>query len=72
MKKYLKKYERQIKTFIEAFTSYIAINIVTSDINSKSAVYALIAGAIGSALSVLMNINREKQTTFNEDNLEEE
>lgn len=72
MKNFIKKYERQIKTFFEAFASYIAINIMTSDLNSKSAVYGLIAGAIGSALSVLMNIDRNKQTTFNDDDFEEE
>lgn len=60
MKNFIKKYERQIKTFIEAFTSYIAINILTTDISSKTAVYGLIAGAIGSAISILMNIKKEK------------
>lgn len=60
MKKILKnsKIERAIKTFIEAFASYIAVNIMVVDINSKTAIYGLIAGAIGSAISVLLNIKK--------------
>ena len=56
MKNILKnqKTERAIKTFIEAFASYIAVNIMLVDISSKTAIYALIAGAIGSAISVLL------------------
>lgn len=58
--KYLKKpkVERAIKTFIEVFSSFIAVNIMTIDLNSKTAVYGLIAGAIGSALSVVFNIRK--------------
>ena len=40
------------------FASYIAVNIMVIDINSKTAVYGLIAGAIGSAISVLLNIKK--------------
>lgn len=50
------KVERAIKTFIEVFSSYIAVNIMTVDLTSKTALYGLIAGAIGSAISVVLNI----------------
>lgn len=59
-KKFIKKtqVERAIKTFIEVCSSYIAVNIATVDITSKTALYSLIAGGIGSALSVIININK--------------
>ena len=61
LKKILKKskIERAIKTFIEVFASYIAVNIMTVDITSKTAIYGLIAGAIGSAISVVLNIKKK-------------
>lgn len=49
------KVERAIKTFIEVFSSYIAVNVMTIDLTSKTAMYGLIAGAIGSAISVVIN-----------------
>lgn len=49
------KVERALKTFIEAFASYIAINIMTTDFTSAEAIKAVIVGAIASALSVLIN-----------------
>ena len=58
MKKIIKKYERQIKTFIEVFFSYIAINIISTDITNKTALYALLAGAIGSAISGVINFRK--------------
>jgi len=54
--------ERAIKTFIEAFFSYIAVNIMTVDITNRTGIYALIAGAIGSALSVILNINKNGES----------
>jgi hypothetical protein len=56
--KFLKKpkVERAIKTFIEAFSSYVAVKIVTVDVTDKTALYGLIAGAIGSAISVILNV----------------
>lgn len=61
LKKFLKKpkVERAIKTFTEVFTSYIAVNIMTVDITNKTAIYGLIAGAIGSAISVVLNIKKK-------------
>ena len=50
------KVERAVKTFIEVFASYIAVNVMTVDLNNKTAIYGLIAGAIGSGISVLLNI----------------
>lgn len=63
IKKWLRKpiVERALKTFVQAFCSYIAINVMTTDLTSKTALYSLIAGAIGSALSVLMNINKREE-----------
>lgn len=60
IKEFIKKpkVERAIKTFIEAFSSYIAVNVMMTDLSSKTAIYGLIAGAIGSALSVAFNINK--------------
>lgn len=55
------KIERAIKTFIEVFASYIAVNIMTVDLNDKTALYALIAGAIGSAISVVLNFKKREE-----------
>lgn len=49
------KVERAIKTFIEGFCSYIAMNVMMSDISDTTALKALIVGAIGSAVSVVIN-----------------
>lgn len=54
------KLERIIKTFFEAFLSYIAVNLMSTNFTSKSAVYALFAGALGSAISVLLNYGEKK------------
>lgn len=54
------KIERIIKTFFEAFLSYIAVNLMSTNFTSKSAIYALFAGAFGSALSVLLNYGDKK------------
>lgn len=58
MGKFVKKYERQIKTFVEAFASYIAVNAMVTDFTNKTALYGLIAGAIGSAISVVFNFKK--------------
>lgn len=49
------KVERAVKSFIEAFFSYIAVNIAATNLTSKSAIYALISGAVASAISVAIN-----------------
>ena len=49
------KVERALKTFIEAFASYIAINIMATDFSSGEAIKAILVGAVASALSVLIN-----------------
>ena len=64
IKEFLKqdKVERALKTFLEGFFSYIALNIMMSDLSNMTAVKALIVGAIGSAFSVLINsLKREKE-----------
>lgn len=67
MKKFLKKLidflkkpkvERAVKTFIEVFASYISVNVMNTDLSNKTAVHGLIAGAIGSAISVVFNIKK--------------
>ena len=55
IKEFLRKNERYIKTFVEGFTSYVALNIMMTDLSSTTALEALIVGAIGSGLSVLIN-----------------
>lgn len=55
IKEFLRKNERYIKTFVEAFASYVALNVMMTDLNSMTALEGLIVGAIGSGLSVLIN-----------------
>lgn len=55
-----KKIERIIKTFFEAFLSYLAVNLVSTNFSSKSAIYSLFAGGIGSAICVLLNYGDDK------------
>ena len=57
MKKFFskKKIERIVKTFFEAFLSYLAVNLVSTNFSSKSAVFSLLAGAFGSAMCVIFN-----------------
>lgn len=55
IKKFLRKNERYIKTFIEGFAGYIALNVMMIDLSSSTAIEGLIVGAIGSAISVLIN-----------------
>ena len=57
------KIERIVKTFFEAFLSYIAVNLVSTNFTSKSAIYALFAGALGSALSVILNYGEKKDVS---------
>ena len=52
------KVERALKTFIEVFISYVAVNAMKVDVTSRTALYGLIASAIGSAISVALNIRR--------------
>lgn len=52
------KVERAIKTFLEAFCSFIAVNIMVTDLSSKTAIYGLLAGAFGSAMSLAINIKK--------------
>jgi len=64
LKEFIKKnkVERAIKTFIEAFASYVAINVMASDFNSTEAVKGLIVGGLASAISVLLNsLNKSEE-----------
>lgn len=60
LKSFLKKnhVERALKTFVEAFASYIAINIMTTDFSSQEALKGLIVGALASAISVAINYKK--------------
>lgn len=58
MKNFIKKNERYIKTFIEAVASFIAVNIITTDLTSKEALKGIIIGAAASGISVLLNIKK--------------
>ena len=55
IKNFIKKHERCIKTFFEGLFSYLALNIMTTDFSSKTAIEGLIAGAVASALSIVIN-----------------
>lgn len=44
------------KTFIQGFLGYISIKIVTLDINSVSALKALVIGALSAGYSAEMNL----------------
>lgn len=55
IKNFIKKHERYIKTFFEGLFSYLALNIMTTDFSSKTAIEGLIAGAVASALSIVIN-----------------
>lgn len=57
IKDFLKKdkVERALKTFIEAFASYISVNIAVADFSSEKAIQALLVGAIASAISIVIN-----------------
>ena len=63
MKKIINKNERYIKTFIETFFAYIAIKAVETDLTNKEALKGLIIGAVASALSVIVNIEKKEKTT---------
>lgn len=58
---FIKANERAFKTFIEAFCSYIAINIATTDFNSGTAIKGLLIGAVASALSLVINSIKKKE-----------
>ena len=49
------KVERCLKTFFEAFFSYLAISIATTDLTSTEAIKGLIIGALASAISIAIN-----------------
>lgn len=55
------KKERYVKSFIEAFASYIAVNALILDLHSKCAWYALLAGAFASAISVVFNFKQNRK-----------
>lgn len=52
---FYKSHERWIKTFFEAFFSYVAVNIAMTDFTSATAIEGLIVGAFASGLSVVIN-----------------
>ena len=69
IKEFIKKdkVERAIKTFIEAFVSYIAINIMATDISNIDTIKGLLIGALASAISVLINSIKTKTNEIEDD-----
>lgn len=59
--KFIKTYERPIKTFIEAYCSYITINIAMTDFESISAIKGLLIGGFASAMSIVLNARNKKE-----------
>ena len=59
MKSYIIKHERAFKTLFEAFFAYIGVNILATDLSSREAIKGLVAGAIASAISVVLNYRRD-------------
>ena len=60
------KLERALLTFIECFCSYIAINIGSLDLSNTDAIKALIIGAIGSAISIVINSFKKSESVNQE------
>ena len=50
--------ERALKTFIEAFASFIAVNVMTTDFSNIEALKGLLVGALASAISVAINYKK--------------
>ena len=61
---------KAFNTFIEVFCAYLILELPKTDLTSKTAIYGLIAGALGSALSVLIN-KVQKWAKFKMEELEE-
>ena len=61
LKLFFNKNKKYIETFIVAFSSYIAVNALVLDMTTKCAWYALIAGAIGSAISIMLNVVKKNK-----------
>lgn len=58
---FIKTYERPIKTFIEAYCSYITVNIAMTDFESISAIKGLLIGGFASAISIVLNARNKKE-----------
>lgn len=61
---------KAFNTFVEVFCAYLILELPKTDLTSKTAVYGLIAGALGSALSVLIN-KIQKWAKFKMEEIEE-
>lgn len=48
--------ERAGKTFIEAFIGVLVVTLPNADISDKSVLYSIIAGAIATGISAVLNL----------------
>jgi hypothetical protein len=48
--------ERAAKTFIEAFIGTLAITLPNADLTDKSVLYSIVAGAIATGISAVLNL----------------
>lgn len=57
MKEFLKRepVRRAIRTFIQAAAGYIVVNVMTTDFETKNAVFAFGAAAIAAGIAAVMN-----------------
>lgn len=66
---------RAIKTFIQGFLATLIVLLQESDYSDLNILKSVLIGAIAGGISAVMNLivnamQKEKQTTFNEDDLE--
>lgn len=52
--------KRALRTFLQTAVGYIAVNIATTDLTTKTAIYGFIISTISAGLSAAMNL-KEKE-----------
>ena len=50
---------RAVRTFIQTAAGYISVNIVTTDLTVKSAVFGLAVCAVSAGVAAIMNLENE-------------
>lgn len=66
---------RALKTFVQGFLATLIVLLKESDYSDLNILKSVIIGAIAGGISAVMNLiiqlmNKDNQTTFNEDDLE--
>lgn len=66
---------RALKTFIQGFLATLIVLLKESDYSDLNILKSVLIGAIAGGISAVMNLiiqlmNKEQQTTFNEDDIE--